>query len=546
MSQNIKQIYDSSPATSMAATDLLYLGRSPYGVDDDFAITWANMQLSISQVGTIVTGAWHGTLVGTAYGGTGVASVTTSPTASSFAGWDANSNLSANNFISGYATTATAAATTTLLVGSAQLQYFTGSTTQTVKMPVTSTLALGQSWTFVNNSSGVVTVQSSGSNTIQAMAANTSMTVTCILTSGTTAASWNSNYSSDIAGVTSITGTANQVIASSATGDITLSLPQDIGTTSSVNFGSVTTGAGSFISGVNVINGFATTATAAATTTLTVSSKGIQEFTGSTTQTVVFPVTSTLTAGQTYRIINNSSGNVTLQSSGANTILVMAANTEADVVCVLTSGTSAASWNASYVYDAGAGVLSITGTANQVIASASTGDITLSLPQSIATTSDVTFGSVTFSPNTKGIVGTPTNDSAGTGYVGEYVTATKSFAAPVSLTSDTPADVISISLTAGDWDVWGVARFIGGATTVVSYLTSWISTTSATNPGRDLIVQIPFPGSGTAVFSADYSFAVAAYRLSLSGTTTVYLSSQSGFSVSTCTAFGLIQARRRR
>ncbi len=545
MSQNIKQIYDSSPATSMAATDLLYLGRSPYGVDDDFAITWANMQLSISQVGTIVTGAWHGTLVGTAYGGTGVASVTTSPTASSFAGWDANSNLSANNFISGYATTATAAATTTLLVGSAQLQYFTGSTTQTVKMPVTSTLALGQSWTFVNNSSGVVTVQSSGSNTIQAMAANTSMTVTCILTSGTTAASWNSNYSSDIAGVTSITGTANQVIASASTGDITLSLPQSIATTSDVTFNSLTTTA-SVTAGINLINGFATTATAAGTTTLTASSKGIQEFTGSTTQTVVFPVTSTLTAGQTYRIINNSSGNVTLQSSGANTILVMAANTEADVICVLTSGTTAASWNASYVYDAGAGVLSITGTANQVIASASTGDITLSLPQSIATTSDVTFGSVTFSPNTKGIVGTPTNDSAGTGYVGEYVTATKSFAAPVSLTSDTPADVISISLTAGDWDVWGVARFIGGATTVVSYLTSWISTTSATNPGRDLIVQIPFPGSGTAVFSADYSFAVAAYRLSLSGTTTVYLSSQSGFSVSTCTAFGLIQARRRR
>jgi len=39
---------------------------------------------------------------------------------------------------------------------------------------------------------------------------------------------------------------------------------------------------------------------------------------------------------------------------------------------------------------------SITGTANQVIASAATGAVTLSLPQSIATTSNPTFNSVTF------------------------------------------------------------------------------------------------------------------------------------------------------
>ena len=42
-------------------------------------------------------------------------------------------------------------------------------------------------------------------------------------------------------GVTQITGTSNQVIASQSTGAITLSLPQDINTTANVNFGSVTT-----------------------------------------------------------------------------------------------------------------------------------------------------------------------------------------------------------------------------------------------------------------------------------------------------------------
>jgi len=44
---------------------------------------------------------------------------------------------------------------------------------------------------------------------------------------------------------------------------------------------------------------------------------------------------------------------------------------------------------------AAAGVTSITGTADQVIASSSTGAVTLSLPQSIATTSNVTFADIT-------------------------------------------------------------------------------------------------------------------------------------------------------
>jgi len=90
--------------------------------------------------------------------------------------------------------TATATATTTLAVGSTQIQFWTGSTTQTVVMPATSTLRQYQQFTHYNLSSGVVTVQSSGANPIQAMAANTKLTLTCILTSGTTAASWYADY----------------------------------------------------------------------------------------------------------------------------------------------------------------------------------------------------------------------------------------------------------------------------------------------------------------------------------------------------------------
>ena len=127
-------------------------------------------------------------------GGTGVTSVTTAPTATMWAGWDANKNLSANNFLSGYATTPTAAATTTLTVSSAYSQFFTGTTTQIVQMPLTSTLVLNQSYEITNNSTGNVTVQSSGGNTIQVMAAGTSMTLSCISLSSTSPAGWSINY----------------------------------------------------------------------------------------------------------------------------------------------------------------------------------------------------------------------------------------------------------------------------------------------------------------------------------------------------------------
>lgn len=154
--------------------------------------------------------AISGTL-GTGNGGTGVTSVTTSPTASAFAGWDANKNLSANSHLDGYTTTATAAGTTTLTVASTKWQYFTGTTTQTVVLPVTSTLALGQSFKVVNSSSGVVTVQSSGANTVQAMAASSYAEYVCISTSGTGASSWSVNYSVNNAGGGTVTSVAATV-----------------------------------------------------------------------------------------------------------------------------------------------------------------------------------------------------------------------------------------------------------------------------------------------------------------------------------------------
>lgn len=173
-------------------------------------------------------------------GGTGVTTPVTSPTAAQFAGWDSNLNLSANNFLEGYATTPTAASTTTLTVASAYQQFFTGITTQTVVMPVTSTLALGQTWLLVNNSTGAITVQSSGGNIIVTMAANTQTIITCILTSGTTAASWSSDYSFSSGSIASITAVAHQTTVSITGNVATVGTVQNIDTTSSPTFAALT------------------------------------------------------------------------------------------------------------------------------------------------------------------------------------------------------------------------------------------------------------------------------------------------------------------
>lgn len=119
---------------------------------------------------------------------------TNAATASVIVARDANANTAVNNILFSYQTIATAAGTTTLTVASPYQTYFTGATTQTLVLPVVSTLVLGQQFLIVNTSTGIVTVNSSGSNLVQSIAASSSAIFTCILTSGTTAASWSISY----------------------------------------------------------------------------------------------------------------------------------------------------------------------------------------------------------------------------------------------------------------------------------------------------------------------------------------------------------------
>lgn len=112
----------------------------------------------------------------------------------------------------------------------------------------------------------------------------------------------------------------------------------------------------------NVLDGFTTTATAAGTTTLTAASTGIQQFTGTTTQTVVLPATnaSGVSLGLQYQIINNSTGSVTLEDSSSSVLQVMASGSQV-IVTASVSG-SPGSWNVAYIDNAASnGITALTG-----------------------------------------------------------------------------------------------------------------------------------------------------------------------------------------
>ena len=157
-----------------------------------------------------------------------------------------------------YTTTATAAGTTTLTASSTLLQFFTGSTTQTVVLPVVSTLATGQRYEIHNNSSGAITVNSSGSNLVATVPAGVTTVCTCILITGTTAASWDA----DIQGFTTTVP-----IAQGGTGSTTLAGANIAVTNATNTFSAVQTFNSSNLklagstSGTSVINAQATAGT---------------------------------------------------------------------------------------------------------------------------------------------------------------------------------------------------------------------------------------------------------------------------------------------
>lgn len=103
-----------------------------------------------------------------------------------------------------------------------------------------------------------------------------------------------------------------------------------------------------YIKGPGLVEGVASTATAAGTTTLTKDSQTNQTFTGSTTQTVVLPNATTLPVGRRFYITNRSTGSVTVNFNGGSLARTLIAGDQATFI-VKTNGTSAGTWDISTI-----------------------------------------------------------------------------------------------------------------------------------------------------------------------------------------------------
>lgn len=140
------------------------------------------------------------------------------------------------------------------------------------------------------------------------------------------------------------------------------------------------------------------------------------------------------------------------------------------------------------------------------------------------------------------IVGVASAANASAGYPGEYISSSVAAGSAVSLTTATSVDVTTISLTRGDWDVFGSIYFAPAGGAVITAESGGISTTAATLPtapaGGFSSVSGLTQAAGTAI-----SLTLGITRISINTTTTVRLVAQASFS-STCGAYGIIQARR--
>lgn len=142
------------------------------------------------------------------------------------------------------------------------------------------------------------------------------------------------------------------------------------------------------------------------------------------------------------------------------------------------------------------------------------------------------------------VVGTATNDSAPTGRIGEYISAT--FTAQNFSATGVWDDAASISLTPGDWDISAILYAQKAASTVWSFIDLGISTVSG-NSGSGLTLGDNWLEQNVSATNFNASaLTIVSFRASLSATTTYYFKKQATWTTQVPNAYGRLVARRLR
>lgn len=190
---------------------------------------------------------------------------------------------------------------------------------------------------------------------------------------------------------------------------------------------------------------------------------------------------------------------------------------------------------------AASGTLTLPAATDTLVGKATTDTLTNKTLDSAGTGNVLKVSGVTVSAGQ--FPGTTTNDNATAGNIGEYSSSSVVSGSAISLTTNTPVNLASLSLTAGDWDVWCHVLFTAAGTTNITQLAGSISTTSATlNTAPTNFSQFTYPSS--VIGASNTMVPDVRTRISINATTTIFCVAQATFTVSTLTTWGSIQARR--
>jgi hypothetical protein len=137
------------------------------------------------------------------------------------------------------------------------------------------------------------------------------------------------------------------------------------------------------------------------------------------------------------------------------------------------------------------------------------------------------------------VVGEPSNGNAAAGEVGEY--ADTGIITTGTLVTNTATNITSMSIPAGDWDVWAGYSASGGSNPTVTDV--WISLAIATASMNNTALQ-SFRIRGLSMTDPVLSGTLGPIRVSTAAPVTWYLNGQATYTPGTFTISGIMRRRR--